>query len=507
MSLHMHISCSLVTFAASSSSRRLSCSLVTFHASSAGRRQKKKSSTGNKQSNGAKRKDDVVAGFGAKKKAEEKWTCVQNCGACCKLDKGPGFGTPEEIFDDPVDIQLFKSMVGSDGWCIHYEQTTRSCSIYEDRPYFCRVEEEVFLNLYGIDKKRFNKEACGSCRDTIKEIYGSNSSEMENFNAVIQIVEDGADGLRLRRVPKNSSKQSPHDRAEGRRGLSLSLSTRELAAITTMPSSLLQTLILIISFSTLLLLHVDGELVIQRRRLQAVTPANRGAGRGNAAASLPKQQTQGGATRGVPNGVAIKGNKRKKGGHGKMKAEFLNAHNEVRAKYGEPLLKWNHTLERYAQQWASMRATDCKLVHAPNNQYGENLFWGKYRHWKPREVVKQWADEVAFYNSKNYHCAEGQQCGHYTQIVWRSSAWLGCAKQICLNGEIFVVCEYFPAGNYLDTPDPFTATTSYPGEENNIPKSSGPNMTTVATPSTKSSSSLQSTTTKGSSGQTPTRQN
>lgn len=99
--------------------------------------------------------------------------------------------------------QLFNSLVGSDGWCIHFDKSTRKCSIYAgetcflsclgleislfifwwfcffafvisvnswtvvlfllfalDRPYFCRVEPAIFETLYGIEKKKFNKEAC-----------------------------------------------------------------------------------------------------------------------------------------------------------------------------------------------------------------------------------------------------------------------------------------------------------------------------------------------------------
>lgn len=45
-------------------------------------------------------------GFGGKKK-DPVWQCVQNCGACCKLDKGPSFPSPDEIFDDPSDVQVY----------------------------------------------------------------------------------------------------------------------------------------------------------------------------------------------------------------------------------------------------------------------------------------------------------------------------------------------------------------------------------------------------------------
>ncbi|CAH9091733.1 unnamed protein product [Cuscuta europaea] len=125
------------------------------------------------------------SGFGSGKKITV-WKCVQNCGACCKLDKGQNFPSPEEIFDDPSDIQLYKSLVGEDGWCIHYEKSTRMCSRYAERPYFCRVEPEIFEALYGIDKKKFNKEACSCCIDTIKAVHGSSSTELDRFNLAIR---------------------------------------------------------------------------------------------------------------------------------------------------------------------------------------------------------------------------------------------------------------------------------------------------------------------------------
>ncbi|XP_019428172.1 PREDICTED: uncharacterized protein LOC109336188 isoform X2 [Lupinus angustifolius] len=147
--------------------------------SSAARRPRKKATVKTD-----KKQKQTSVGFGENK--EPLWQCVEGCGACCKLDKDPSFATPEEIFTDPSDVELYKSMTGPDGWCIHYEKSTRKCSIYPDRPYFCRVEPEVFKSLYGINKKKFNKEACSCCRDTIKAIYGSNSKELYNFNNTIR---------------------------------------------------------------------------------------------------------------------------------------------------------------------------------------------------------------------------------------------------------------------------------------------------------------------------------
>ncbi|KAK2455088.1 zinc/iron-chelating domain protein [Trifolium repens] len=128
-------------------------------------------------------KNKVV--FGGEKK-ELSWQCVEGCGACCKLQKGPSYPSPEEIFTDPSDVELYNSLIGEDGWCIHYEKSTRKCSIYSERPYFCRAEPEVFQSLFGVKEKNFNKEACSFCRDSIKSIYGYNSKELSNFDKSIR---------------------------------------------------------------------------------------------------------------------------------------------------------------------------------------------------------------------------------------------------------------------------------------------------------------------------------
>ncbi|XP_039015720.1 uncharacterized protein LOC120146133 [Hibiscus syriacus] len=130
------------------------------------------------------KRSEVSMGFSGGRK--EIWRCVENCGACCKLAKGPAFATPEEIFSDPCDIELYRSLIGPDGWCIHYEKSTRTCSVYSDRPYFCRVEPDVFNKLYGIENRKFNKEACSCCRDTIKAVYGPHSQELNYFNRSIK---------------------------------------------------------------------------------------------------------------------------------------------------------------------------------------------------------------------------------------------------------------------------------------------------------------------------------
>lgn len=57
------------------------------------------------KSKGSTKSKNSSLGFTSKKK-DAVWQCVKSCGACCKLDKGPSFPSPDEIFDDPSDIQV-----------------------------------------------------------------------------------------------------------------------------------------------------------------------------------------------------------------------------------------------------------------------------------------------------------------------------------------------------------------------------------------------------------------
>ncbi|KAH0902658.1 hypothetical protein HID58_042161 [Brassica napus] len=109
-----------------------------------------------------------TSGFSGGTAKELTWQCIEGCGACCKLAKDFAFATPD---DDPDDVELYRSMIGDDGWCINYDKATCKCSIYA----------EVFKTLYGIEEKKFSKETCSCCIDTIKTIHGSDSKELDKF--------------------------------------------------------------------------------------------------------------------------------------------------------------------------------------------------------------------------------------------------------------------------------------------------------------------------------------
>ncbi|KAL9660208.1 hypothetical protein QQ045_025020 [Rhodiola kirilowii] len=126
--------------------------------------------------------------------------------------------------------------------------------------------------------------------------------------------------------------------------------------------------------------------------------------------------------------------------------QFLDAHNSARAAVGVGPLTWDTKVANYAQNYANSHRVDCKMVHS-KGPYGENLAWSSGDMSIPA-AVKLWVDEKKFYDYNSNSCIGGKTCGHYTQVVWRSSKRLGCAKVRCSTGGTFITCNYDPPGNW-----------------------------------------------------------
>lgn len=132
--------------------------------------------------------------------------------------------------------------------------------------------------------------------------------------------------------------------------------------------------------------------------------------------------------------------------------QFLYHHNLVRLAHWELPLAWDPRLQSYAQWWAQQRRSDCALQHSfPEGGFtlGENIFWGSGPGWGPGDAVRAWADEERWYSYARNECEAGRVCGHYTQLVWRSTRRVGCARVICESGDVFITCNYDPVGNYV----------------------------------------------------------
>ncbi|KAM4088577.1 hypothetical protein ACB094_07G082000 [Castanea mollissima] len=111
--------------------------------------------------------------------------------------------------------------------------------------------------------------------------------------------------------------------------------------------------------------------------------------------------------------------------------DFIHAHNVALAKVGVGAIGWNNTLAAYAQNYANTKIKNCELEHS-QGPYGENLAEG-YDTFSGVEAVNLWVAEKPNYNHKSNKCIGGE-CLHYTQVVWRDSVHLGCARVKCNNG-------------------------------------------------------------------------
>ncbi|XP_010943469.1 pathogenesis-related protein PRB1-3-like [Elaeis guineensis] len=128
--------------------------------------------------------------------------------------------------------------------------------------------------------------------------------------------------------------------------------------------------------------------------------------------------------------------------------DFVSPHNSARAAVGVGPVSWNDSVAVYAQDYANQRTGDCQLVHS-NGSYGENLFGGSGADYTAADAVNLWVSEKQYHDYNSNTCADGQMCGHYTQVVWRDSTSIGCARVVCDNGGIFITCNYYPPGNFV----------------------------------------------------------
>ncbi|KAK1583026.1 hypothetical protein Q3G72_020389 [Acer saccharum] len=126
--------------------------------------------------------------------------------------------------------------------------------------------------------------------------------------------------------------------------------------------------------------------------------------------------------------------------------DYLNAHNTARAQVGVANINWDATVATYALNYANSRKVDCNLIHS-NGTYGENLAKGSGS-FTGTAAVNLWVAEKQYYDYNSNTCVGGQ-CLHYTQVVWRDSVPVGCARVQCNNGWWFVTCNYDPPGNYV----------------------------------------------------------
>jgi len=111
----------------------------------------------------------------------KSWTCIENCGACCKFNLEERIDLADKLNDQ--DIILINSMTDKDGWCKNLDRKNKKCLIYETRPHFCRVSE--FSTTFEGYLKSGDKFLIDCCKQHISSNYGHQSKEMKNFRIAI----------------------------------------------------------------------------------------------------------------------------------------------------------------------------------------------------------------------------------------------------------------------------------------------------------------------------------
>ena len=123
---------------------------------------------------------------------------------------------------------------------------------------------------------------------------------------------------------------------------------------------------------------------------------------------------------------------------------ILIAHNRVRAEHCAPPLVWSDALAAEAEAWAShLAANSCAFKHS-SSEHGENLAAGTTGALDDDGVVAMWAAEEEHYDVRRP--AFSMRTGHFTQVVWKDTMAVGCARVTCGRQDTWV-CNYDPAGN------------------------------------------------------------
>lgn len=173
------------------------------------------------------------------------------------------------------------------------------------------------------------------------------------------------------------------------------------------------------------------------------------------------------------------------------KDRWVEAHNFYRRKHCVPELTWNADAAQKAQAWAQYLidhnewrhpASNERSVYIPN--MGQNLARDVNASRNIEDTVSSWYEEVSLPNVIGYDsrmtdqqykqtisdtvkkerpsncpgiayiygqdsCNPNHWYGHFTQVVWKGSAQIGCGIATDKKGTYISACNYAPTGNII----------------------------------------------------------
>ncbi|PAV82692.1 hypothetical protein WR25_23491 [Diploscapter pachys] len=178
-----------------------------------------------------------------------------------------------------------------------------------------------------------------------------------------------------------------------------------------------------------------------------------------------------------------------------IRMAFVDRHNELKssgakglepdgaggnAPKGKQSLKyrWDCAIEANAIAWGNT----CSQAHSTSQfrnpsgeQWGENLYTSSGEQ-NPKQAAvtasNLWWSELKEYgvgqDNIRTDAVKARGVGHYTQMAWETTYKIGCSVNYC-SGKTWVVCQYGPAGNYLNQliytkGDPCTSDAGCPSD-------------------------------------------
>ncbi|GMN01482.1 CAP domain-containing protein [Erythrobacter sp. MTPC3] len=138
-----------------------------------------------------------------------------------------------------------------------------------------------------------------------------------------------------------------------------------------------------------------------------------------------------------------------------MLGVLLREHNAARADVGAPPLRLDAALSAQALAYAQKLAATGRFRHSAKSDrpgQGENLWAGTQGAYSYEEMASGWIEEKQDYRHAAFpnvsKTGNWQDVGHYTQVIWRDTAKLGCGVASG-NGRDVLVCRYSSAGNIM----------------------------------------------------------
>lgn len=125
-------------------------------------------------------------------------------------------------------------------------------------------------------------------------------------------------------------------------------------------------------------------------------------------------------------------------------------HNEYRARHGTSAMSISMKLCVSAQEWANHLASRNEIYYCPTRifNFGQNIFCCVETSLLPsisgQEVATYWYSSMKRYDftKRPSLLHTNFSSGHFTQIVWKNTQFIGVGKSVSKTGKIFVVGKF-----------------------------------------------------------------